>query len=145
MVFLTLQWNARSLIANGQEFKRYIHNLNKKPEVLCIQETWVKPNLDFVLKGYNGIRCDREKGRGGGCMTFIKLGILYRCINSKEHECVITEIFNGVNGHFTVINYYNPCKVLNSETLKSIVKKSHREIWCGDLLTIVYGVVNRQI
>lgn len=84
------------------------------------------------MKGYNDIRCDRGKGRGGGCMTFIKLGIPYRFINTKDHECVVIEIFNKDSGNCTIINYYNPCKVLNSELLKSIVKRSHREIWCGD-------------
>lgn len=93
MVLSILQWNARSLIANGQEFKRYIHDLQKTPDVICIQETWLKPHLDFILKGYNNIRCDREKGRGGGCITFIKSNIPYRHINSKDHECVVTEIF----------------------------------------------------
>ena len=77
MVLLILQWNARSLISNGQEFKRYIHNLKDKPDVICFQETWLIPKLDFILKGYNGSRCDREKGRGGGCMIFVKLGIPY--------------------------------------------------------------------
>lgn len=65
-------------------------------------------------------------------MTFIKLGIPYRFINTKDHECVVIEIFNKDSGNCTIINYYNPCKVLNSELLKSIVKRSHREIWCGD-------------
>ena len=72
-------------------------------------------------------------------MTFVKLGIPYRSVNSKGHECVITEIFNEGRGRFTIMNYntynynnYNPCKALNSEVLKSIVKRSYREIWCGD-------------
>ena len=65
-------------------------------------------------------------------MTFVKLGIPYRSVNSKGHECVITEIFNEGRGRFTIIDYYNPWKALNSEVLKSIVKRSYREIWCGD-------------
>ena len=40
MVLFVLQWNARSLIANGQEFKKYLDNLGGKPNVMCIQETW---------------------------------------------------------------------------------------------------------
>ena len=63
MVFFILQWNARSLIANGQEFKRYIYDLEHKPDIICIQETWLKPHLDFVIKGYNSIRLDRERQR----------------------------------------------------------------------------------
>jgi len=39
MSFLLLHWNARSLIANGQEFKKYIADMNKSPDIICIQET----------------------------------------------------------------------------------------------------------
>ena len=45
---------------------------------------------------------------------------------------MITEIFNEGRGRFTIIDYYNPWKALNSEVLKSIVKRSYKEIWCGD-------------
>lgn len=48
-MLIILQWNARSLITNGQEFKGLIKSLNKKPDVICIWETWLKPTLDFVL------------------------------------------------------------------------------------------------
>ena len=63
MVLILLQWNARSLIANGQEFKKYIDNLRQKPNVICIQETWLKPQLDFIIKGYAAVRRDRESRR----------------------------------------------------------------------------------
>lgn len=44
------EWNARSLIANGQQLKGFIENLKKKPEILCVQETWLRPSLDLSLK-----------------------------------------------------------------------------------------------
>jgi len=50
MVFLILQWNARSLIANGQELKKLIYDLDKKTDVVCIQETWFKPQLKFFTR-----------------------------------------------------------------------------------------------
>lgn len=43
-----LQWNARSLIVNGQEFKHFVEGLTIKPDVICVQETWLKQCLDFV-------------------------------------------------------------------------------------------------
>lgn len=49
-LMLVIQWNARSLLANGYEFKGYIDKLRNKPEIICIQETWLKPNLDFIIK-----------------------------------------------------------------------------------------------
>lgn len=51
MYFEIIQWNARSFLANGQEFKKYIEDLQQKPKVICVQETWLKPHLDFrILK-----------------------------------------------------------------------------------------------
>ena len=67
---MVLQWNARSLIANGQEFKGFIQDLSYKPDVICVQESWLKRSLDFVIKGYSSIRRDRVEGNGGGCVTF---------------------------------------------------------------------------
>jgi len=63
-VMLILQWNARSLIANGQDFKQFIRNRREKPDVICIQESWLKPNLDFIIYGYVSVRQDRENGGG---------------------------------------------------------------------------------
>lgn len=73
-----LQWNARSLIANGQEFKKLIRDLENKPDFLCIQETWLKPCLDFVIPGYTCLRKDRSDRSGVWCATFVKLGIQYK-------------------------------------------------------------------
>lgn len=39
MLLIILQWNARSLIANGQEFKRSVDKLKEKPNIICVQET----------------------------------------------------------------------------------------------------------
>lgn len=63
MVISVLQWNARSLISNGQKFKKVIDfkdDKEFKPHVICIQETWLKSHLDFVIQGYISIRRDRQ-------------------------------------------------------------------------------------
>lgn len=63
-MFDILHWNARSLIANGQELKRFVNAFKEKPELICIQETWLKPCLDFVIPGYVCLRMDRSDRRG---------------------------------------------------------------------------------
>ena len=40
---LILQWNAQSLIAHGNELKNAICDWNEKPDIICIQETWLQP------------------------------------------------------------------------------------------------------
>ena len=85
MVLLILQWNARSLIANGQELKKYIYSLETVPDVICVQETWLRPHLDFIIPGFSSVRHDRANNQnGGGCATFIKDGLAYKEIASSN-------------------------------------------------------------
>lgn len=88
---LFLQWNARSLLANGQEFKKIVDELPIKPDVICVQETWLKSNLEFRIVGYLSVRSDREEGVGGGCATFIQDDMAFREVN-KGSEYVVVEI-----------------------------------------------------
>lgn len=134
MVFHLLQWNARSLTANGQEFKKFIVESEVKPDTICIQETWLRPHLDFIIPGYESVRFDRGGNQGGGCATFVRNGIPFRRIETTtEIECVIIKIYKS-DGHLVVINLYNPCKSLSLETLEGIISRqgNRKEIWCGD-------------
>ncbi len=49
LMFYILQWNAWSLIANGQELKRFVDAFEAKPALICIQETWLRPALNFEI------------------------------------------------------------------------------------------------
>ncbi len=89
-----IRWNARSLIANGQEFKHFIEELSIKLDVVCVQETWMKHCLDFVLQGYSIVGHDREEGNGGGCATFIKQEISYRILGKgRDQEYIVVGIW----------------------------------------------------
>lgn len=77
---IILQWNARSLLSNGQEFKKFVEDMIVKPDVICIQETWFQPRFDFVLFDYIIVRRDRVGGIGGGCATFVRQGLPYKVL-----------------------------------------------------------------
>lgn len=82
------------MIANGQELKRFIHEQRNKQDIICIQETWLKPHLSFVINGYICERNDRVNGSGGGCATFIKQGIPYRILGSGSSlEYIVVQIW----------------------------------------------------
>lgn len=132
-MFFILQWNARSLIANGQEFKKYVDGYQNKLDLICVQETWLKACLDFVMPGYVCIRKDRLDTGGGGCATFIKAGIQYKVVDHYSSvECVITQIWSA-QGKISVVNLYNPCKLLTMEELDGIMEKVESPvIWVGD-------------
>jgi len=127
---LLLQWNAMSLMANGQEFKKYIDDLSNKPDIR------LRPNLEFRLDGYASVRCDREDGAGGGCATFIGNDISFRELSvggkEQEQEYVIVVIWMN-EGECVIINYYNPCRKLELGQITQIVGLgSNKVVVCGD-------------
>lgn len=106
-----------------------------KPDIICIQESWLKPRLDFVIKGYSDNRRDRGEGKppGGGCITFIKKGLQHREVKrGKELEYVVTEVWTK-QGRVSIINFYNPCDRLTQSQLEEIWENLNgKVIWCGD-------------
>jgi len=132
-MFYILQWNARSLIADGQELKRFVDEFKVQPELICIQETWLKPCLDFVIPGYECLRKDRPDRSGGGCATFVKAGFQYRRLElNTDLECVMCVEVWSSNSSITVINMYNPCEPLvmsDFDELMGQVKTP--SIWVG--------------
>lgn len=132
-MLIVLQWNARSLISNGQEFKKFISDMGNKPHIICIQETWLKPQLDFVIQGYTAFRNDREQGQGGGVATFVQNKMKFELVSlGQECESIVIKVWTG-NGQISVINYYNPCKRLSINSLNAISEQVQcKVIWCGD-------------
>lgn len=128
-----LQWNARSLVANGQEFKKFIKDLEDKPDLLCVQETWLKPCLDYSIPGYVCFRKDRIDRPGGGCATFVKIGLQYKlCECNVSLENLITEVWT-TEGKLVIVNCYNPCKPLVLLELEEMMSKTGSSaIWVGD-------------
>uniref|UniRef100_A0A3Q2ZQ74 Reverse transcriptase domain-containing protein n=1 Tax=Kryptolebias marmoratus TaxID=37003 RepID=A0A3Q2ZQ74_KRYMA len=130
---ILLHWNARSLVANGQELKGYIEEIAEKPEIICIQETWLKTRLEFVIKGYVSVRRDRQEGNGGGCGIFIKQDIQYKLLGKGEKlEYIVIEVWEEQE-KFRIINFYNSCKTLLVEEMGEIIEYLEgKVIWCGD-------------
>jgi len=72
------QWNARGIRCNGHELIQYIHNSNKKPHVICVQETFLPPGVTYDIPNYVGIFKPRALGRRGGCAIYISTSISYK-------------------------------------------------------------------
>jgi hypothetical protein len=65
--------------------KQFLEELQVKPIVICLQETWLKP-----------VCRDRVAGKGGGCATFIMPGIPYMCVrDGVEQEYVVVKVWLG--------------------------------------------------
>ena len=133
MVISILQWNARSLVANGQEFKKFVSSMQDKPNIICIQETWLRAQWDFIIQGYTAIRNDRMMGKGGGVAIFVRNGIRFSIVQlGRECESVTIKIWTG-KYELTIINYYNPCNKLSVDVLNMVLGEVQgKVVWCGD-------------
>lgn len=63
-VMAILQWNCRGLFAHLEELKQHLAG-TVKYDVICLQETLLKPNRRFNLPGFNIVRKDRATSSGG--------------------------------------------------------------------------------
>lgn len=130
-MFNIIQWNARSLYANGLEFKKEIKELN--PEIICVQETFLNEKYKFNIKGYKSLRRDRkETPSRGGVAIFIKNEVpYYENKIYKDNEAItITIKIEGTN--YNITNIYNPKGI--PENIQEIdeIFKLNKSIICGD-------------
>jgi ribonuclease HI len=118
---------------HAEELKNYLLKCTEKPDIICIQETFLKPLKSFNLPEYDCVRKDREGGRGGGIATFIKSGIDYKIKETNcTLECIIIELLSGVS-ILTIVNVYDPPnKVTNEEDYKNIFNLTKSAIIVGD-------------
>lgn len=113
---------------NNKELKKLTEDQKNKSHVVRIQETWLKPQLDFKLQGYKSLR-RRMSGIGAGVATFVKEGIQFRTVEIGNESEVWSE-----DQKLRIINYYNQCERLSSGVLEEIRGENiHRLIWHGDI------------
>ena len=131
--FIILQWNAQSILAHGNELKHYIYNSNNKPDIICIQESWLKENINYKLNNYSVIRKDRKFTRDGGVCVFVKNNITYKVkendfVNNVEY--IHIEIFIN-SKYFNLINIYHPGGKINKFEYSFLFAIKNVTI-CGD-------------
>ena len=87
-----LQWNAQSLYAQEDELKHHLCKSQNKVDIICIQESWLKPSKSYNIPGYNSIRCDRLSKSGGGTVIYIHPSHSYHEIKiDSAIECCAVE------------------------------------------------------
>lgn len=125
MLFL-IQWNAQSLVKHGDEFKNYLNSLDKTPEIICIQESWLYENFKFNIPGYKAIPKCRKDQVGGGVVTFIKLGLSHTEIEVPENvEGVAVRV-----GDYNILNFYFPERKFDFDQIRHLFVE--KTIVCGD-------------
>jgi len=102
-----LQWNTNGIRPRLAELKNYISE-NNQPDIICIQETFLKPNIPFLLHPYNIERRDRTDGEKGGLATLIKQGIQYTVVPHIPDIEELTIAIKLQQQKIYISNIYNP-------------------------------------
>jgi len=105
-----LVWNCHSLYNKLSHFK--IHIYVNKPHVICLTETWLKPDRLPNFVGYSCHHKLRDQQGGGGTAILIRNDV---CTSNKEIklykngylEIVAITIYNKNNEPIDIINAYN--------------------------------------
>lgn len=95
--------------------------LNYDIDVAAVTETWLNNSVassDLTITGYNLIRCDRLRRKGGGLCVFVKnclvvdrltLPLLHTCSNSDEfHEVLYLKVTKCLHDYLFILIYHPP-------------------------------------
>ena len=79
-----MQWNIKRFYARLRHIHQAIDAL--APDVMCFQETWLKPYNSVKINGFQDVnRSDRIDRQGGGVMILVRHGIPFSTINLKSN------------------------------------------------------------
>ena len=102
-----LQWNIRNFSSNKTSLNLLIESIS--PHIICLQETWSRPNDVPKLSGYNIIsRKDRINNRGGGVAIFANSAIPIVPLNLVSPLEVCGAKVLSPSQPFTIISLYIP-------------------------------------
>ena len=68
-----MQWNCRSIFNKLPELKHYLSTLEKLPDLICLQETFLSLRYNPSIPRYCLLHKDRTQGRGGGICILLNL------------------------------------------------------------------------
>lgn len=109
--------NIRSLVSKYEQIEQLLTNSNL--HYLCLSETWLSstsPGGSVNIAGYNVYRCDRNCGRGGGVLIYVKDSLQCEQIDIQENslECVGVKITLSPQMSFLVFVLYRPVQKIYS-------------------------------
>jgi len=105
-----LQWNCHGISIHKEEFKQHLASSSIKYDIICLQETMLKPTSKFddSFVGYKTVRRDRLDRSGGGLITLVSTDLDYSELSvSSDIECIFLKIKTH-NGYVNVANVYLP-------------------------------------
>lgn len=115
------------------QLQNLINKLN--PDIISLNETYLKAKNDLVIDGYNIIRADRQIKIGGGAALCIKSAITAKInptsFSPLDKICRIT--IKTKNSELAIFTIYSPPKAALCNTFCDYATKKHKHfIIVGD-------------
>ena len=87
-----IQWNCQGIRQKSGEFASFLNSLKVLPDVILLQETFLKCRHTFKLQGYQIERFDRQDDvRQGGILTCVRDGLSYSSVIQAPSPSVSLE------------------------------------------------------
>ena len=112
-----LQWNAEGVRGKKEALSYYLKT--HKVDVACIQETHLKEEARFSIRGYQTYRKDRKSGHKGGALTLVKNSIpaIEMEVDSGDQSEIQSIKITGETDLVIHNCYCPPLKQLNLEVM----------------------------
>ena len=120
--FILCQLNCKSVSARLSELRLYVYS--KKPDVICLCETWARPSFEPRFVGYQALWRHRQGRGGGGLCMLIRNDVPYS-VNTlvpfphAKLETMSVRLFTSL-GLIDIVNIYNPCADLTLAELSHL-------------------------
>lgn len=126
-----ISWNVNSIKNKVSELRLLATKIN--PEVIMLQETWLKPHEEFKLNNYEILRTDREGRPRGGTALAIRSDIEFEEIQVKLGKIENTAANITIkNKNIKIISAYLPPNKINKKDIATLRKIHPSGIVCGD-------------
>jgi ribonuclease HI len=120
-----LQWNCNGILAHQNEFVNHL-NTRKQYDIICLEETFLKPEKFFTVPGYYIVRQDRLCNNKGGLIIMIKKNLKYYVNNPIHGNQDISQSVEFLSvdiklskSRFRVVNLYiSPGKDITEKDLE---------------------------
>jgi len=137
-----MQWNCYGFRAHIYELRRFVSLCTAIPDVICVQETFLKAGQDHRVDGYTILRKDSPHPTRGGLAMLLKDGISHTLLQMDDVPGVERQgiEISTDNGKIKLINVYiSPSVTVTKDQLsmlfpdrRSIVVRdfnAHSEVW----------------
>lgn len=119
-----LHLNSRSIINKIDECRLMVNLLS--PHILCVSESWLKPDISDIeieINGYNSYRKDRIGRTGGGILVYIKKELIVDQIETEMNELDLIQLnIKYIKSKpFRLIAYYRPSSTTSTTDEKFLI------------------------